>query len=115
MKTIKKQRGQKILYCIIIALFIILNYSIIAYGHSATYDLEENNCTHMSNRLERIIERVGIPVTLRTGGASDGSRHMWIKLWGCLELDSVSLMPVINTNYNQHMVEYESFDKYENK
>lgn len=115
MKIIKKQRGQKILYCIIIALFIILNYSIIACGHSATFDLEDNNCTHMSHRLERIIERVGIPVTLRTGGASDGSRHMWIKLWDCLELDSVSLMPVIDTEYNQYVVEYESFDKYENK
>ena len=115
MKTIKKQRGKKILFSIIIVLFIILNYSIIAYGHSATYDLEDNNCTHMSQQLERVIERVGIPVTLRTGGASDGSRHMWIKLWGCLELDSVNLLPVINTEYNQHMVEYESFDEYENK
>ena len=79
---IHKQRRQKIFFSIIIVLFIILNYSIIAYGHSQTYDLEENNCTHMSHRLERIIERIGIPVSLRTGGAVDGSRHMWIKLMG---------------------------------
>ena len=112
MKTIKKQRKQKIFCSIMIPLFI---FFIIVCGHSITFDLEDNNCTHMSRRLERIIERVGIPVTLRTGGASDGSRHMWIKLWGWLELDSVNLLPVVNTENNQHMVEYESFDKYENK
>lgn len=69
----------------------------------------------MSSQLEGMIERVGIPVTIRTGGADDGCRHMWIKLGGILELDSTSLLPVINTRYNQHMVEYESFDEYEKR
>ena len=112
MKNLKKHRGKKIFCSIMIPLFI---FFIIVCGHSITFDLEDNNCQHMSHRLERIIERVGIPVSLRTGGASDGSRHMWIKLWGWLELDSINLLPVVNTENNQHMVEYESFDKYENK
>ena len=109
----KQKHAHKTFLAIMLALFIILNYAIVAYGHGLTYDLEDNNCTHMSQQLERIIENIGIPVTLRTGGHADGSRHMWIKLWGCLELDSVNLLPVINTEYNQHMVEYESFDEYE--
>ena len=66
----------------------------------------------MSSQLEGMFESLGMPVVLKTGG--DGQdRHMWIRI-GCLEVDSVSLFPVVNTRYNYNQIEYESFDIYEN-
>lgn len=110
----KQKNGKRIFFIIMITLFVILNYTIISIGHKLTYDVEVNNCTHMSSQLEGIIENIGIPVILKTGGANDGGRHMWIKL-GLLEFDSITLFPVINTKYNQNVVEYESFDEYEKR
>lgn len=110
--TMKHKNKSKILFTILIMLFMLLNYSIIAYGHTLTYDVENNNCTHMSSQLEGMFESFGIPVTLMSGGACDGSRHMWIRI-GLLELDSVNLMPVVNSRYNENMREYECFGDYE--
>jgi len=111
----KQKSSERIFFIIMLSLFTILNYTIISLGHKLTYDLETNNCVHMSSQLEGMIEKIGIPVTLKTGGDADGSRHMWIKLGGIIEVDSVTLMPIINTKYDQHMVEYQSYDEYEKR
>ena len=107
-----KKNIQNTLYIILIVLFILFNYCIVAYGHRQTYDIEDNNCTHMSSQLEGMFEKIGLPVILKTGSREDGVRHMWIRI-GLAEIDSVSLLPVINTGYNINVVEYESFDEYE--
>ena len=101
-------REDKILFTVLIVLFMMLNYSIVAYGHKLTYDLETNNCTHMSQRLEDMLESFGIPVTLVTGTKSSGDRHMWISLWDCIEFDSVNLLPFQNAQFNLQHIEYRS-------
>lgn len=66
----------------------------------------------MSKKLKGIFESFGIPATLKVG-SSGNSRHMWVKI-GWLELDSVTLFPMINTEkYNKYVYEFESFDDYE--
>lgn len=110
-----KNKKNKILYIIAILLFITLNCIIVAYGHRLTYDRATNNCTHMSSQLEGMFEKLGIPVTLKVGTCEGGGKHMWIKIGGLIEVDSVNLFFVINTKYNQRIVEYVSFDEYEHK
>ena len=69
----------------------------------------------MSQRLENIVEFLGIPVTIMTGANTDGNRHMWISLWDCIEFDRVNLLPFQNTQFNLSNVEYGSFDEYEKR
>lgn len=69
----------------------------------------------MSNRLEGMFESVGVPVTLKVGSNNNNDRHMWISIWDTIELDSVNLLPFQNSQYNQNMIEYESFDEYEKR
>jgi len=102
----------RMLYKSLTICFIFLFcYAIIAIGHAMTYDIDNNNCTHMSRQLEGMFEKIGIPVSLKSGSNGDG-RHMWIKI-GILELDSVSLLPYILNDHKIDVVEYKSFDEYE--
>ena len=101
-----------VLFFMTIIVFVLFNICIISYGHSLTYDVETNNCRHMSRQLEDVIESAGVPVTIKTGGREDGVRHMWIEV-GWFEFDSITLFPVVGSEYNQERYEYVSFDEYE--
>lgn len=86
---------------------------ILWLAYILTANVETNNCTHMSKRLEGIMETIGIPVTIEVGARYDGSRHMWISLWNKIDIDSVCLLPFLNSEYNLKHKEYESYDEYE--
>lgn len=97
----------------IIGVYVVI-LSVVGILHANTYDIDTNKCTHMSSQLEGMFESWGISTKLVTG--SDGySRHMWIRLFDFYELDSVSLLPVVDTDFNQDMRVYNSFDEYENR
>ena len=110
----EKNEG-RLVFTIMIIGFIILNYMIIAYGHTLTYNKGTNNCTHMSSQLEGMFETIGIPVTIKTGSRESGNRHMWISICNIIDVDSVILLPFQNSQYNIKQVDYVSFDEYEKK
>ena len=108
----------KTIYLFIIFGFVLLNYSIIAYGreiHHSTYDRKINNCRHMSSQLEGMFEKLFIPVTIKVGSIKGGASHMWISLCNIIDIDSVTLRIYQNNPYNHNVKIYESFDDYENR
>ena len=98
---------------IIIILIILLSYMLMSLVHASTYDRQTNNCTHMSERWEDILERVGFNVTICVGYLHDNwtNGHMWIRVYG-VSIDSVSLLPIHLTHpeYKECYRQYNDFE-----
>lgn len=101
-----KNRWVKYLFFILVEIIILnLCWGVAAYDWKNKYDKENFNCTHMSEKLGKCFKKLGVPVEKVSGEAKDGSRHMWLRLWGWFDFESTTLFPKTNDKYKVYKIE----------
>lgn len=97
----------------LVLIVLILLVSNMSYRSFILYDREEYCCRHMARDLEKSIEQLGIPVTLKRGDKiNDDSGHMWVNICG-IDVDSVMLIPFPMDILYENITSFDNYESYE--
>jgi len=92
------------------AFIILVFYLSLILVHGSTYNDSFNNCTHMSQRIEQMLETIGIDTKIMHGDNNNGEyKHLWIKIGG-VSFDSITLLPFYNDFKYNEITEYNSYE-----
>lgn len=91
------------IYALVIIIFFVVCYAVLSHYHLEEYDVKTNNCLTQSSGMVEWCARHGVPAKLVYGHKEDAngtwySQHAWVQLFGCIDYESTSLLPCLNSN-----------------
>jgi hypothetical protein len=93
----ESSQRDKFVKILVITLFILLVQLTATVAQVSRYEVDEYDCSDMSEDCEEFFEELGFSTRLVTGIRDNGTNHQWclVDVFGIqIEFESTTLMPV---------------------